>query len=160
MAIVLFVPLIAIIIVPYIVLRGAPPTIRFPSVGGLIVTMLVILISIPVHEGLHAVGFMLGGVSWGDIKFGLKHLTPYAHCKVPLPTPSYRISVLLPGIVLGLIPGVVGIITGSGVVTLYALLMLASAAGDAIIILLLINVPGDSLVLDHPDKIGCEVILL
>ena len=82
------------------------------SFGGITTLVLVMVASIIVHELLHALGFWLvGGVPWRRIKFGFswQGFAPYAHCRDPLQTTAYRISVALPGLVLGVLPGLVGV---------------------------------------------------
>ncbi|MFK7805127.1 MAG: DUF3267 domain-containing protein [Anaerolineae bacterium] len=122
-------------------------------------SLLVLLISIGIHELLHGLGFFLGGAEWSQIEFGLRKLTPYAHCSVPLKRNSYRWSAALPGIVLGVIPVVLGTIVGSTTVLLFGTFMTVSAAGDALILWLLRDAPADALVFDHPTKVGCELHL-
>jgi len=77
--------------------------------------LLVLVVSVFVHEGLHGIGWgVLGGAGWDAMKFGVKQMTPYAHCKIPLNAASYRVGAALPGLVLGVLPGVIGVIFGSG----------------------------------------------
>jgi hypothetical protein len=114
--------------------------------------------SVVVHEGLHGIGWgLIGGAGWASISFGVKSMTPYAHCDVPLDTRSYRIGAALPGIVLGVVPMLVSWGTGNGWMMAYAALMLAAASGDALVLWLIRDVDADRLVRDHPSEVGCEV---
>jgi hypothetical protein len=117
--------------------------------------------SIVVHELLHALGFWLvGGVSWRRIKFGFswQGFAPYAHCRDPLQTTAYRISVLLPGLFLGVLPGLAGVALGQPLLVMWATLMLLAAGGDAAVLWAVRQVPRDARVLDHPSMVGCQVL--
>lgn len=120
----------------------------------------IFIIGIVIHEGLHGLGYRLGGTPWQQIKFGIqwKALMPYAHCKAPMRARAYAVAVALPGIVLGLIPTVLGLVIHSDVITLFGASMLAGAIGDIMILWLLRTVPGDTLVQDHPTKPGFQIL--
>lgn len=119
-----------------------------------------LFISIAVHELLHGVGFVMGGMRWRDVKFGVfwQALTPYATSPVPMRVHTYRVATSLPGLVLGLLPTVTGVVTGHGAVTLYGAFMLAAAGGDAIVLWVTRHLAKDVLVRDCHHAVGCEVI--
>lgn len=159
-------PLLALILIPFALRWGWQALFRWRSeldlspVTVLLIFVVLFLISIVVHELLHAVGWaMAGGVGWKAIEFGVKSLTPYAHAMKMMSARGYRIGAALPGVVLGVIPGLVGILTGVGWLALYGALMLISAVGDVMVLWLLWGVPGDAMVLDHPSEAGCQVVL-
>jgi hypothetical protein len=119
-----------------------------------------VVLGFVVHEGLHALGWYLAaGVSWDAFKFGIKDLTPYAHVKVPLPVGPYRLGTALPGVALGLLPGLVGLLLENGPLAMWGLLFTSAAGGDALIIWLLRRAPPGSLVRDHPERAGCELLV-
>jgi hypothetical protein len=152
----------ALVIVPYWVLWAKRVSLESLADESLIwvpVLLGALVAGVVAHEALHAIGFMIGGAAWEDIKFGVKMMNPYAHCKVPLRASAYRLAITLPGIVLGVLPGLIGIITGMGLVNLFGAIMLSAALGDALILWLLRDTPRDALVYDHPSEIGCEVVL-
>jgi hypothetical protein len=121
--------------------------------------LLVLILSVVVHELLHGLGFVLAGrVSWREVELGLKGGMAYAHCKVPLRASAYRVSLVLPGVVLGLVPGLVGLVGGSAWLTVYGALMFVAALGDALILWLIRAVPGEARVQDHPSMPGCQVL--
>lgn len=131
------------------------------SFGGLSTLILVLAVSIIVHELLHALGFWLvGGVPWRRIKFGFswQGFAPYAHCRDPLPTTAYRISVALPGLLLGVLPGLAGVAMQQPLLVMWATLMLLAAGGDAAVLWAVRRVPGTARVLDHPTQVGCQVL--
>jgi len=64
-----------------------------------------ILIGVLVHEGIHGLTWLwLGKIPKENIKFGVKSLTPYTHCDVPLPARVYRAGAIMPAVVQGLLP--------------------------------------------------------
>jgi hypothetical protein len=141
-------------------LTGAEAKVE-PSLAGLGLLLLGFVGGIVAHEFFHAVGWITAGrLSWSDIKFGFKveALTPYAHSKVPMPANAYRLGILLPGIVTGLLPGVVGIALGSYSLTALGAILLGSAGGDLLALWAMRFVPGSAVVRDHPSLVGCEVV--
>jgi hypothetical protein len=147
----------AIILVPF-ALRSLRPTFSF-GIQQVMLFIGAILVGVILHEFLHAVGWVaVGRVKWHDIEFGIKSLTPYAHCKVPVTASTYRIGILLPGIALGLIPGWIGSAVNSGWLVAFGLVMFISAAGDLMVLWLIRDLPPTAQVLDHPSEVGCQVI--
>ena len=133
-------------------------TLDLPDIGAI---LLALLVGIVAHELLHAVGFVyIGKAPWSAVKFGFswKGLAPYAHCRRPLRAAAYRASVLLPGLVLGLFPGLMGIAIGSWWLVLWGSVMLITAGGDLAVWWAVRRVPAGELVLDHPSKAGCHVL--
>ncbi|MFD2445016.1 DUF3267 domain-containing protein [Bacillus sp. CGMCC 1.16607] len=119
-------------------------------------------LSIILHELLHAFGFaVIGKAGWHSIKIGVmwKQMMPYAHCKVPITVKSYRFSLLLPLVITGLIPLIIGFTIGNGILVILGTLLTQSAGGDILIYQLLKSYPRDAIVRDHPKEIGCEVFL-
>lgn len=118
------------------------------------------VLSFFVHEGLHGLGYRLGGGRPEDLKYGFQWSTlmPYAHCASPLSARAYRLAVALPGVVLGVLPALVGLSFGWGAVTLFGVLCLGPAGGDACLLWALRRVPGDARVVDHPTEIGCRIL--
>jgi hypothetical protein len=113
------------------------------------------------HEVLHAVGWVWFGLTpITTIKFGfqLEAFTMYAQCCVPLESTAYRAGTALPGVVLGVIPVLIGVVSGLAWVTMCGALFLGVASGDALVIWMIRSVPPGARVTDHPTKAGCQVI--
>lgn len=154
-------PLAAAVAVPFGLIHGRAAVSAGFSwlVSDGILFVAILLGSIIVHEGLHALGWVLfGGLPLKEIKFGILKGNPYTHAKLPMPARGYQIGGGLPGFVLGVVPGLVSWFNGSGKLMIFASIMLATAAGDAIMLWLLRDVPPDRLVQDHPSAIGCLVM--
>ena len=158
-------PVTASALVPFVLIWGfsrlLPPAESFGDILlGLLLFSLVYLVSIVVHEGLHAVAMIVvGGVSWRSIRFGLRlrEGVAYVHTDRPLTVRSYRAVLAAPGILTGVLPIAVAIVLGNAWLLAYGYVMTLSAAGDVAILLLLRNLPPDLPVRDHPSDVGCQV---
>ena len=64
------------------------------------------------HEGLHAIGFLLGGATKDSVRFGAipKKMMLYCTTSKPMSIWRYKFSLLSPFIILGLLPFVVSTI--------------------------------------------------
>lgn len=132
----------------------------FPT-GSLALLVSAVLLGIPVHELIHALGFVIfGRKPFSAIKFGIqwKTITPYAHVKVPVEVTAYRIATFLPGLVLGIIPYALSLLTGDASLFWFSAAHLSAAGGDWLILWLIRNVEKGLLVEDHPTNAGCYVL--
>lgn len=139
-------------------ISNARPAVFLYSIIGFIATL--ILGSI-IHELIH-------GISWATfghkplkaIKFGFqwKTLTPYAHCNEPMEVSAYRLGGIMPLVVLGILPAMIGIVTGNGWSMFFGFLLTAAAGGDLLVLWLIRNVKPGQRVEDHPTRVGCYLI--
>jgi len=118
--------------------------------------ILLIFAGILLHELIHGVcmvAFAKNG--WKSVSFGfnIKAIAPYAHCKEPLHPDAYRLSLVMPGFLLGDIPVLTGWFTGNILFLLFGILFTWAAAGDVMLLWMSRNITGGMLQ-DHPDKIG------
>jgi hypothetical protein len=152
--------LVAAVLVPHVVLHAENPfsglvtRFGYASIGG---TMLV---SIVAHELLHAVTVILfGTLRRDDVTFGINWntLMPYAHPRKAVTARAYLLTAAAPGLVLGLVPSVIGLATGNEAWSAYGALMLAGAGGDLMIVRRVWRVKGSTLVRDHPKRVGCYI---
>ena len=122
--------------------------------------MLAFAVLIVVHELIH-------GVSWaiftehhfGDIAFGFmkQYLTPYCACAVPLSKGQYIFGALMPLLLVGIMPMIIGILSGSFFWLLIGAALVAGAGGDIQIvgnILRYKSEADDILYIDHPTQAG------
>jgi hypothetical protein len=119
-----------------------------------------IVVGIVVHEVLHGATWAWAGrrpLSAIRFGFNLATLTPYAHFTEPLPANAYRIGAAMPGVVLGIVPLLAALATGSGWLAGFGTLFLVAAAGDIIILWMLRGVAASSRIQDHPSRPGCIV---
>jgi hypothetical protein len=124
--------------------------------------MALVLGGVVAHEGLHGIAWRwASGLPASAISFGVqwKTLTPYAHASAPMRARAYRIGAAAPGVVLGLVPALVGLAMGWGLAFAFGVFFTFAAGGDALILWLLRGVPSDTHVSDHPTHAGCLVHL-
>lgn len=159
----LLVPLSTLILLPYVAVWGWVKTgsdfIVFYD--NYLLFLLLVLAGIVAHEMIHGLTWMrAGNLTRSAIKFGVnwKALAPYAHCREPVEINAYRWGAAMPGIVLGVIPFLVGLITGDGWFALFGYLFTITASGDILILWLIRDIESGSYVLDHPHEAGCKVV--
>ncbi len=124
-------------------------------------TYMIMILAIVVHEGIH--GFFWGlfaehgfkSVEFGFIK---EYLTPYCTCSDPLKKNHYIIGALMPTIILGLIPMIASLFTGSLAMLAFGIFMYFGGGGDQMIILKLLKYKQkegkEVIFLDHPYECG------
>lgn len=123
--------------------------------------LVVTILGCVVHELLHGFGFWkIAKLPWSEVEFGVKwrFLTPYATTKVPMDVNAYRWSVLLPGVVLGILPLLVAVPAGSIFWTAFAAMMLSGAGGDAVVLWHIRYIPDGTIVCDASNALGCEIV--
>lgn len=125
-----------------------------------LILLAVLIVLIVLHELIH-------GVCWSiftphhfkDIEFGIMKpsMTPYCACLVPLKKPHHIFGTVMPLVVLGIIPMIVGIAIGNSGVLFIGIVMSASAAGDILIIKNLLAYKSSArevVYMDHPTEAG------
>lgn len=149
-------PVIIVFSAPYVVFWGFTALYQ-----GLVFFLLyflpLVIAGIFVHELLHATGwsfFTTRGIRSVKFGFSWKFLAPYCHCREPLRSPHYAIGTGLPLIVLGVLPGIIGIVLGQGSLVIFGIVFTWTAVGDIITLYMLRNIGRDVMVYDHPDKMG------
>lgn len=139
----------------------APP--RLP-VGQPLILVLgfvgLLLAGLLLREAVHlAAYYVIGRVPRGAARLGGTGagLTPRVHCSTRLPARAYRAILLTPALLLGVAPGIVGIVVGSWLLIIWALWMLVAAGGELAALWAMRGLPGDTPVRAHPSRPGCEV---
>ena len=113
------------------------------------------------HEAMHAIGWIVfAGVSPKDIRFGMawKTLSPYAHSTVAMPASGYRIGVVLPLIVTGILPVIIGTWFNMGWLTVAGAILVSGAVGDLIVLWVIKDIAATAQVIDHSENAGCYVV--
>lgn len=157
------IPAAVILIAGYLVFwgTGGLTHARFLIYKYFYLSVVILISGILLHELLHGLTWIwFGKKAIHTIYYGinLKVLSPYAHCREPLNIQAYRWGAAMPGLILGIIPALLGIITGNGIIMLFGLLFTVAAGGDAFIIWSLRKESSHELVLDHPKHAGCLII--
>ncbi len=119
-----------------------------------------VILGIVIHEMIHGIFFaMYAQKGFSAVRFGIlwKMLTPYCHCKEPLKIKHYIIALLAPLVLLGIIPGIISLITGNLMLLVFGIIFSASAAGDLMIYQLIKKENPEDYVQDHPTEAGCTI---
>ena len=130
----------------------------------LLLILVVFLISIIVHEGIHGLFFgMFAKSHFKSIEFGIiwKSMNPYCYCGEPLSRKHYLTGLLMPGIILGCSTGMLGLITGNASLILFSVFSLFAAGGDIYIAWMIMKTSKkgrEEKYLDHPDKPGVMML--
>ncbi len=151
---------IILIALPYYFLWGrANIKDGFASIySTLIVFLPVIILGTCLHEILHGLSFLIfGKLFLKQIKIGFqwKTITPYAHCKVPITAGVYRIALIMPALLMGIIPSIIALITGTGWLMIYGIFFIIVACGDLLVVWIIRKAKHNQLVQDHPTRCGC-----
>jgi hypothetical protein len=129
------------------------------GVGGAMFFICTLLMGgIVLHELLHGVTFAIfAKQGLKSVKFGVMwaFLTPYCHCKEPLLVKHYILGALMPGLVMGILPLILALLTGNFFLFVFGMFFPLAAGGDFMMVNLLRKVDINALVQDHPSKIGC-----
>ena len=157
-------PLVGLMLLAYLEL--SPATLVPASTLALPVWLLfvaLIVAGILAHEAIHGLAWsFFGRLPLRRIRFGFQAstLTPYAHALDPLPARAYRLGAVLPAILLGGLPFVVGTVLGSPSLALFGMIFVFAAGGDLLVLWLIRGVDPRALVQDHPSRAGCIVLPL
>ena len=133
------------------------------SGGKSILLFVSVIVLLVVHELVH-------GITWSifsehhfrDIDFGImmQYLTPYCVCKTPLKKGPYLLGTLMPLLLVGILPTIIAILSGSFFLLLNGLIMILGAGGDIMIAAKLLahkTNKEELLCLDHPTLAGLVV---
>lgn len=145
-------------------LRWGLPAPRLPAgreVAAVVGFLALFMAGLLLHEALHLAGYHLfGRVPRGAARLSLSRaaFAPQVSCEQPITAAAYRRILALPGLVLGVLPGLFALATGSWIVLIWAIWSLVAAAGDIACLWAMRGLPGDAPVRAHPTRIGCQVI--
>ena len=159
----LLLPASALLLLPYLALWGSNTFLAAWLVVGdhLLTAFGVFIVGVVVHELIHGLSWQVFGKKpRSAVKYGfkLKTLTPYAHCTEPMDARAYRLSAAMPGLLLGGLPWLYGLVTTNGPVFLFGFIFSITAVGDVMILWLLRHVEPTAQVIDHPTRAGCQVV--
>lgn len=127
------------------------------------IAFLLLLVLMVVHELIHGITFsLMVEEGWRSVSFGilLSSLTPYCNCNQPMKKGQMIISALMPTIILGFIPAVIAVMSGSCFLLYVSMLMIIGGGGDFLIVINLLKYKSfakEVVFLDHPYEIGTVV---
>jgi hypothetical protein len=128
--------------------------------GGTGAFLLCVAAGLVAHEGLHGLGMLVGGVPLREVRFGiqLSRSGAFATTAVPMSVRAYRLACALPLVVLGVVPLVLGFVSGLQLAARFGAVMITVAGGDLAILVALRRVPGEARVLDHATEPGFHLL--
>lgn len=159
----------ALSILPYVLIWGFPSLPHWSGVGDAILAVLawtliglgVYAVSAIVHEGLHVAAMLvMARVPMKSLRFGVRPSEGvlYVHSDCPMSAAAYRVVLLLPFFLQGLLPAAAGTLLGVGWLVVYGYVMIVSAIGDLAVLQLIRDLDRKARVRDHPQEIGCQVL--
>jgi hypothetical protein len=94
------------------------------------------------------------------LKFGYKkeYLALYVHLKEPISVTGFRIGAIMPAILLGILPMVVGLLYGYLSVVLFGMFLTTGAVGDFILLAKTMRLHSGYMIKDQPDDIAVLAI--
>lgn len=128
--------------------------------GGIdsLIFLVGIVLGLVVHELVHGVTWLLLlKKGFSHLSFGLMTGAVYCHIDVPMDKRKYVIGALMPLLLVGVVPWVAAILSGSLTWMLIGAVMISGAIGDIMIVWTLRSEPASTLVYDHPSEVGCYV---
>ena len=162
-AILMALPLCLVTVIPFIWVNRGKLYFEGNPLVSMVLYVIVLAVLIVVHELIH-------GLTWSifaedhfkSIEFGFmkEYMTPYCTCTVPLKKGAYIAGALMPLVILGIIPSVIAIFTGSFFLLAIGFVMILSAGGDIMIVLKLLSYKSgaaDVLIYDHPTQAGSVI---
>lgn len=157
-ALLFVIPVAVLMVTPYVLLHKADINIIGYFKGrDSIFFILALLAGIVVHELIHGLFLgMFATTGYRSISFGIhwKMLTPYCHCSEAMQARHYRIGLMMPLALQGILPFGFAMLTGHTGIFIFSIIFTLAAGGDMLIFLLMRKIKGTTLVKDHPDKIG------
>lgn len=144
-------PLIPLLILHFILAGGFYFTISFLIVGLFIGGYILLVI---LHEFFHLLGFRIfANVPWKRMKVGvnLKLGIAYATTDKFMTNRAIRKALLLPFWLTGILPAIIALYIGSGVLIILSALLIGGAVGDFAMYKELKKLPDDWLIKDDPE---------
>ena len=129
-------------------------TIKAQNIG---VVLGIFILSTLMHELIHGLCFAKFAKSGCKaIKFGImwKSLAPYCHCKEFVVVWQYRVVVLMPTVILGFIPVIIGFALSNFMLVLVSAVMIVAGIGDFMTLWMCRDLDKNSLIMDHPNQVG------
>ena len=151
-------PLVGLMVLAYFGLSPIAPIPAPVTLTSTVLFLALLAAGILAHEAIHGLAWAyFGRLPLRRIRFGIQAstLTPYAHALDPMPARAYRLGAILPALLLGALPFVVGTAVGSASLALYGMIFVFAAGGDLLVLWLIRGVDARALVQDHPSRAGC-----
>ncbi len=122
--------------------------------------LILMLFYFLLHEVFHGIGYSLYVKNKKNIKYGcvLEKGVFYAMCQEKISKSAILVSLALPLIFLTGLVGILGLIFNNDLMCLLAIINLAGAAGDLLMMLFIVKLPKDIKYIDYDNVIGCYFV--
>ena len=120
----------------------------------IIIAIVFLVVGVIVHELMHALmAIVVGKVKPKDIKLGVKLRDGIFYCNVskPVTAGAYKVMLIVPIIVTGVIPWVMCAVFGNLFFIAAASLLIAGGASDVLMFSSLVKTDNKQLIMDHED---------
>lgn len=125
----------------------------------LIMLWILVFIGIFIHELLHIIAFLIGKVKLSELKVKFNKLGLNVTCKKVIKLGTFKVVMLIPLILTGLIPLLIGYIVKDLSLVNIGIILSCCSLGDVAGFLSLRKFPNDALIKDYEGKLGCEVYI-
>ncbi len=118
--------------------------------------IIILLFGYPIllclHEAVHALVFIFSGAPKGSVRFGVipKKFMLYCTTTKPLTVKSYKIALIMPIIITGIIPLIICIFFSNYIYVLLFSTLVSGGAGDIMMLNALAKYKNAKMVEDHP----------
>ncbi len=145
-------PFAAVIVVLYVVFADCF-YLKLWEIG---VFLGLLLVSVPLHEIIHAVFWAIacGGFKKIRLGFDKKTFTPYCAIEKPIKKLQYLLGSLAPFLILGILTGILSVVFCKCWLLALSVVNIFAAGGDIVISLKAIPIKKNALLLDHQQKAG------
>ncbi len=160
LALVVMLPFLAVLFVIYFVVNPANITSLYFGLRGFFLLLIAYFPMIVLHELIHGLVFGIFAENhFKSIRFGViwTALTPYCSCSGALKKGQYVVGSVMPTVILGFLPAIISVITGSLFLLLLSAFMIIGGGGDFLITLKLLRHKSqgkEALYYDHPYECG------
>jgi hypothetical protein len=128
--------------------------------ANLFISISIFIISVVLHEALHALAYLIFDkwqFQYLSFGFSKESYSPYCHYSKKVLLWKYKLALLLPGLLLGLIPIILSFIFGNFYLLIYGIVFSLGAFGDFLVLWKLKKIDSGKYVKDHPSMMGCIV---
>ena len=161
LAVLIMLPFVAVIAVPYLLRHGINRPESFQSyLLSLFLFVILAAAEMALHEGIHGLTWgLLSPDGFSTIEFGFikEYLTPYCYCGTPLTKGQYMIGSMMPTLILGFLQGLLAVRTGSFLLFVLSVVLMIGGGGDFLIDFLLLRYKKKKktlILMDHPTELG------
>ena len=129
--------------------------------GGWLGAILVVAVSAVIHELIHALGWIaFAKLPWRSltVRRTLRVMGFIACTNATMPVPAFRLSTVLPAVILAGGSIATGLAAGQGLFVLWGNFFLLECYSDLTVLLATARLPASAKVREYPDRLGCALV--